>query len=150
MKTKIVNLWHHVLSKENCQPCTGGVLIAMQGFARPEDFYLCVPLSGVYSRSANERRNGQGKSEYFIDGEFVGAGWIYKEGKIKALYNAGYVEEAKQYATGIRLWRETTLGGGKINKYKEAARISHELCDLPGKSGHEARQYIRKQILRTL
>lgn len=45
------------------------------------------------------------------------------------------------------LWRETSLGGNHINKRKEAARISHALCDERGKAGHEARQFIRKQIL---
>lgn len=150
MRTRIVDMWRYVLNDNNCQACKGGVLIPMQGYTRFEDFYLCVPKKGVHTRSANDGRYGQGKREYFIDGEFVGAGWSYKEDKVKALYNAGYIDESKQYVTGIRLWRETALGGNRINKYKEAARISHELCDMTGKSGHEARQYIRKQILKTL
>lgn len=150
MKTKIVELWRHVLSDNKCQPCESGVLIPMQGHTRFEDFYLCVPKTGVHTRSANAGRYGQYKREYFIDGEIVGAGRAYKEDKVKALYTAGHIQEARQYVTGVRLWRETTLGGRKINKYKEAARISHELCDMPGKSGHEARQIIRKQILKTL
>ena len=35
-----------------------------------------------------------------------------------------------------------------IRARKEAARVSHELCDAPGAVGHEIRQQIRRQILR--
>lgn len=150
---RVIKAWHYTLcdfdriNSEDVIPEDGCVLIAMEGYTRFQDFYLCIPKQGVYTRSANHGRYGEGKLQFFIDGQFVGAGWEYKDYRVKALYEAGHVYEAEQYALGHMLWRETTLGGGHINERKKAARISHMLCDATGKAGHEARQYIRRQIL---
>lgn len=144
---KTLKLWSHAMNDDNISPCPGGVIIEMRGYNRFEDFYLCVPEQGIYTRSANSSRYGEWKFEYFIDGEFVGAGRMDRKIKAEQLYNAGYKEESRLYILGYMFWRETPLGGKKINKYKEAARISHELCDLPGKYGHEVRQRIRRKIL---
>ena len=150
---KVIKAWHHTLCdfekilSGDFVPEEGCVLIPMQSYTRFNDFYLCIPEQGVYTRSANESRYGIGKLQFFIDGEFVGAGWKYKADKVKALYDAGCEYEARQYVRGYMLWRETTLGGGRINERKEAARISHMLCDNTGKAGHDARQHIRRRIL---
>lgn len=145
---KTVALWHRVMDDTNAIPCIGGVLVPMRGYRRLEDFYLCVPAHGLYTRAACARRYGERKREYFMDGEFVGAGRMDNESRVRRLYDAGYKAEAKEYILGYRLFRETTLGGGHINPYKEAARISHVLCDTPGKDGHEERQLIRAMLLK--
>lgn len=119
----------------------------MRGYMRFKDFYLCIPETGIYFRSANISRYGDFKSEVFIDGKFIGAARTYKKNYIIRLYNEGYKNEAIEYALGYRLWRETAIGGNKINKYKEAARISHAMCDMAGEIGHDARQTIRRKIL---
>ena len=144
---RTIKMWHYVLNADDCRPEQGGTIIPMASYTHFRDFYLCIPATGIYARSANFARYGQYKYEYFIDGEFVGAGLMYKAHHAKELYDAGYINEAKDYILGYMLWRETTLGGNHINKYKEAARISHDLCDLDGKSGHEARQMIRRKLL---
>ena len=144
---KTIEIGHYALSDDNIQPCEGGTIIPMAGFARSKDFYLCVPSEGIYTRSANCSRYGEFKKLLFIDGSFVGACRIDKLYSIQRLYDNGLICEAEQYALGYMLWSETTLGGGKINERKEAARISHVICDEKGKAGHDERQYIRKQIL---
>lgn len=122
------------------------VVLAMQGYSRFEDFYLFVPAKGFYTRTANSSRYGEWCSELFIDGDFVGGIPMRRVDGAKRLYEAGEVDEAKEYALGHRLWRETILGGQHINRFKEAARISHRLCDATGSRGHELRQLIRTKI----
>lgn len=85
--------------------------------------------------------------EVFMDGEFVGATRMSKKDYVIRLYNEGVKSEAIQYALGYMLWKETSLGGSRINKKKEAARISHAMCDMSGQTGHDIRQSIRKKIL---
>lgn len=145
-KIKKIKLWH-ISHNEDAEPEVGGTMIPRMGFVTFDCFYLCVPEKGFYSRAANASRYGDFRREYFIDGDFVGTGRVDREEKGKQLYDAGYEYEAREYVLGHRLWRETKLGGEKINPYKEAARRSHDMCDLPGKAGHEERQLIRKQIL---
>lgn len=147
MKKKILKPFQYVLDENNGEPQHGCVIVPMMGYSRMQDFYLCVPKHGFYTRSANCQRYGEFMRLYFIDGNFIGAGRADKVNYVRRLYDAGKVYEAKQYALGYMLWRETSLGGNHINKRKEAARISHALCDERGKAGHEARQFIRKQIL---
>lgn len=130
----------------NAQPCEGGIIVAMQGFNRLEDFYLCIPEKGLFTRAANIARYGNYKKELFIDGAFIGAVNISRLSRTQKLYNAGYPDQAADYALGYMLFSETTLGGGKINKHKEAARISHFICDDRGREGHEIRQQIRRYI----
>lgn len=142
-KKKILQFWQKSL-KDNCKPCKNGLIISMPGFTRFEDFYLCVPETGIYFRSANNARYGLFKSLLFVNGAFVGACRMDKRSKIQQLYNTGAIDEAKEYALGYKLWRETILGGRKIVAAKERARISHVLCDISGEKGHELRQIIRK------
>ena len=139
---KVVELWHRAF-KSNALAENGGVLIPMRGYKRVEDFYLCVPVKGIHFRSANNARYGAYKCEVFIDGEFIGSCRQDKCDKLVKLYNAGAVNEARLYALGYMLWRETLLGGSRVNAAKERARLSHALCDLPGKQGHEFRQCLR-------
>lgn len=147
-KTKTLKPFQRVMNVANGQPQGGCVLVAMQGYNRFVDFFLCIPCKGFYYRAANSMRYGDWKYEYFIDGEFVGAGRMDKMPIARRLYEAGEAGEAKEYILGHRLWRETSLGGKHINGRKEAARISHALCDEGGKAGHDARQWIRRSILR--
>lgn len=147
MKKKILKPFQYVLNEENGIPEDGCHLICMRGYSRMQDFYLCVPEQGFYYRAANASRYGERMYQYFIDGNFVGAGRMDKMNYARRLYDAGEVYEAKQYIRGHMLWRETSLGGKHINERKEAARISHALCDETGKAGHDARQFIRRQIL---
>lgn len=53
-------------------------------------------------------------------------------------------KEAEEYLQGHRTPQE--YWKGQINNKMEAARISHQLCDEPGKAGHDARQEIRHDI----
>ncbi len=142
---RTIKLWHRTYS-DGATPQEGGVMVAMAGYNRFEDFYLCVPRVGVFFRAANQSRYSPFMSELFIDGEFVGACRIDKRNYIKRLYLAGEIKEAKQYALGHRLWRETKLGGANIIPAKERARISHELCDQSGNEGHCIRQMIRQKL----
>lgn len=142
---KTIQFWQKSLSV-NCAPCRGGVILPMRGFSRSCDFYLCVPCSGVFFRTANIGRYGPYMLEVFMDGRFIGASKLYKREKIEKLYKQGFMLEAEEYALGYRLWRETTLGGCNIIPAKERARISHLLCDESGKVGHDIRQRIRKQL----
>lgn len=146
-KAKVLKPFQYVLNEDNGTPEKGCVLVCMRGYSRWQDFYLCVPKKGFYYRAANSSRYGSFKYEYFINGEFVGAGRIDKMNYARRLYDAGEVSEAIEYINGYRLWRETSLGGRHINERKEAARISHALCDEGGKAGHDARQWVRRQIL---
>lgn len=151
-KIRFVKAWHRTYKyldvlNGDIVPEEGCELIPMRGYARMEDFYLCVPSNGFFTRSANIGRYGMYKLEYFVDGEFCGAGDKAKSEKAKMLYDSGYVDEVSSYIKGYTLWRETSLGGRHINKRKEAARISHILCDEGGMAGHEERQYIRKRLL---
>ena len=146
MKTKVLQLWKHSLNK-NVKPCEGGKIVSMKGYNRFKDFYLCIPQKGIHTRVGNCLRYGCFAYEYFIDGVFIGGGRMDKAERAKILYAAGLIEEAKQYIRGYMLWKETKLGGGKINKYKEAARISHDMITEGGKSGHDARQIIRRQLI---
>lgn len=125
----------------------GCKVVPMQGYARFEDFYLFVPEQGIFFRSANSARYGDYTQQVFIDGEFIGATPMQKIENVKKLYTAGYVDEAVEYSQGHKLWKETALGGSRINPYKEAARQSHILCDASGQEGHYQRKIIRKQIL---
>lgn len=50
----------------------------------------------------------------------------------------------EQYLAGFYTRREET--SNKIRIYKEAARLSHALCDVPGQRGHAMRQRIRREI----
>lgn len=134
---KAIEIGHYALSDNNIQPCEGGKLVAMRGYARAKDFYLCIPAKGIYTRTANSSRFGAFKRLLFIDGYFVGACRIDKLHLVQKLYDNGLIYEAKQYALGYMLWRETTLGGGFINERKQAARISHEVCDKTGSAGHQ-------------
>ena len=142
---KTLDFWKHSI-KESAKPCEGGVIIPMQGYRRYEDFYLCVPAKGFHTRSGNSGRYGDFSYEYFFDGEFLGGGRIDKKDKIKMLCEAGHTNEALEYLKGYRYWRETELGGRHIIAGKERARISHAMCDMGGKAGHEMRQTIRKMI----
>lgn len=128
----------------NAAPCEGGVIISNPS-ARG---VICVPAQGIYLRSANAGQYGEFKKQLFIDGKFIGAVSMSRIDSMARLYNAGYPQEAASYAMGYTMWRETSLGGNHINPRKEAARISHALCDMPGKYGHELRQYIRRSILK--
>lgn len=122
-------------------------VVAMPGYCKNEDFYIFVKSVGIETRTANKGRYGHFKELLFIDGAFVCATRIDKLEKIRSLYAAGHIEQAKLYAQGHMLYKETALGGSKINKFKEAARLSHTMCDTSGKVGHDIRQMIRKQIL---
>lgn len=143
---KTLQFFHYSLS-ENCEPCECGTIVSMRGYTRFEDFYLCVPKEGLHFRSANNMRYGCFKTEMFMNGEFIGAVPMRKRDNIRKLYDNGCYREAVQYGIGYMLWRETTLGGERINQYKEAARISHAMCDMGGKQGHAVRQSLRKKIL---
>lgn len=142
---KSLNFFSRSLSP--AEPCNGGVIIPMRGYHRTKDFYLCVPSKGIHFRSANNGRYGLFMLEVFIDGEFIGATRMSKKNYITRLYNEGLKGEATQYALGYMLWKETSLGGKHINKRKEAARISHAMCDIQGQKGHDIRQSLRKKIL---
>lgn len=131
----------HKLCPDDC------VVEAMQGYRRIQDFYIFVPIKGIFFRSANSGRYKNWVNLLFIDGRFIGACSWAKQDKVRALYNKGFADEAEEYSRGERLWKETSLGGRKINRYKEAARESHRRCDMSGSAGHEARQMIRRQIL---
>lgn len=144
---KVLKPFQYILEEGNGTPESGCVLICMRSYCRTRDFYLCIPERGFYYRSANNVRYGDWQYEYFIDGQFVGAGRKDKMERARRLYDAGDVSEAKEYILGRRLWRETTLGGKHINERKEAARISHALCNEGGKVGHDVRQWIRRSIL---
>ncbi len=146
-KARVLKPFQYVLNEDNGTPEKGCVLVCMHGHCRMQDFYLCIPEEGFYYRAANNVRYGDWKYEYFIDGSFVGAGRKDKMARARKLYDAGEVYEAEQYILGHMLWRETSLGGKHINERKEAARISHALCDVGGKAGHNARQWIRRSIL---
>ena len=148
-KKKTIKVWHITHDSNNAIPEEGCKLIPMEGYRQFKDYYLCVPQKGLHARSANCSRYGQWKKEYFIDGEFVGAGKFYKEEYARKLYDAGLISEAKEYLLGYRLWKETKLGGNHTNPYKEAARVSHELIQTGGKAGHKARQIIRRKIIQT-
>lgn len=129
------------LCPENCN------VVSMRGYSRFTDFYLFVPKEGLFFRTANIRRYGAYRSEMFMDGEFIGGIKNKKISKIQELYNAKEYEDASSYALGHKLYKETKLGGHKINVYKEAARISHQLCDESGAKGHAIRKEIRHHIL---
>ena len=51
----------------------------------------------------------------------------------------------ESYLRGYYTRREET--SKEIHRRKEAARISHALCDTPGKVGHDMRREIRRRIL---
>lgn len=149
---RVIKAWHYTPDWADvlngvAVPEEGCDLIPMQGYAKPEDYYLCVPKKCFATRAACCSRYGDWKIEYFADGQFCGAGSKSKFDKAKALYDAGYIEEIESYIKGYMLWRETTLGGGHINERKEAARLSHFYCDMPGRVGHKERQRIRRAIL---
>lgn len=145
---RTLNFFQHALDDNGIQACKGGTIIAMQGYRRLDDFYLCIPKKGFYYRSANCHRYGDFSYEYFFNGKFLGGGRMYKKDKIKALCEIGEVGEAEEYLHGYRYWRETTLGGRHIIKVKEKARISHQLCDTIGKAGHDHRQFLRKFVIK--
>lgn len=128
-----------------CEIEKGFTCIAMQGYRRFEDYYLIIPEKGIFFRTANSSRYGEYKYELFIDGFFIGATPIYKKDKLIEMYNAGHILDAQEYSQGYKLYRETVLGGNKINKYKEAARISHLIAPY---GSHEERQQIRRLLLR--
>lgn len=149
---KIIKSHHYTLDHEGVYNKTvvaedGCTLIPMRGYGRFEDFYLAMPSKGFYFRSANCDRYGMFKYTYFIDGRFIGAGRMDKMNGGRELYEAGHADEAEDYLLGHMLWSETTLGGGKINKRKAAARLSHHCCCETGRRGHLIRQQMRRQIL---
>lgn len=144
---KTLEFFQHAFT-DKVEACKGGVIISMRGYKRFEDFYLCIPASGIHFRNANNGRYGLFMLEVFMDGEFVGATRSSKKEHVTRLYNEGFKNEAEQYALGYMLWKETSLGGRRTNRRKEAARISHAMCCESGKRGHELRQEIRKHILR--
>lgn len=149
---RVIKAWHYTCDYEDVMndvavPEKGCVLVCRQGFARGEDYYLCVPETGFYTRSANCGRYGNFMREYFVDGEFCGAGSMSKEDNARKLYEAGYGDEVASYINGYTLWRETTLGGKHINERKAAARLSHFYCEEGGRAGHDMRQQIRRKIL---
>ena len=57
-------------------------------------------------------------------------------------------EKVVDYLLGYYTRREES--SREIKLRKEAARISHMLCELPGTSGHAERQRIRRELMPTL
>lgn len=123
------------------------IVVPMRGYSRMRDFYKIIPKKGLFFKSSNCAKYGEYTVTMFVDGKVIYGVRQDKIDKLKKLYNFGNISDLEDYARGHRLWRETELGGNKINKYKEAARISHYICDMRGEVGHRERQRIRADIL---
>lgn len=144
----VVKPWHWT-RKEDAVAEEESTLIEMPGYSVPQDYYLAVPQYGLFFKSANIDMYGEYKVKMFMDGSYIGVTDMNKRNGINELYDKGLKDEAIEYALGYRLWKETKLGGSKINPYKERARLSHSHLyygTLDGKQGHEARQAYRRHL----
>jgi len=145
-KKKEVKPFSYVLDYNKAeQTCPNDCnVVTMRSFSRMGDnFYVFVPKKGLYFRPANSSRYGSWKVMVFVDGRFIGASDNKKRNNIRRLYEADDIG-LEDYIRGYKFFRETKLGGSHINKYKESARISHQILFGGGKEGHEARKIIRR------
>jgi hypothetical protein len=124
-------------------------IVVLPGYARFEDYYVVLPKGGTMRRKIPQnkakRKYGVYDIEYYIgDWGFIPA----RSSRLNHFIRVGrpMTPEASEYLQGYRTPQE--YWGHKINPRKEAARISHQLCDMRGSEGHEARQRIRREILR--
>lgn len=80
----------------------------------------------------------------------------YEDGKIEviqgvSMYRAeiigkGLIADNLVYSYAMGYYTRHEERSEKIRKRKENARISHQMCDIGGKTGHDIRQEIRRQL----
>ncbi len=133
-------------AKENCDIITSA--------NRWTDIYYLIPRSAapgivrIIQRSQSDCGARRCRVIYkHTDGSLlcVAETTIYRARVVQS----GSVPESKveEYLRGYYTRREES--SLKIRARKEAARISHELCDLGGSAGHKERQRIRRRLRET-
>lgn len=95
---KLIRAWHCTHNAESVIVPDGHTLVEMRGYGTEDKrFLLCVPEAGLFSRSANYKRNGRGMREYFLDGKFLGVYPAYREKKAMLLYNEKKTNSISQF-----------------------------------------------------
>jgi len=116
------------------------------------DIYYVIPLSA--------KRGEVAKVTTLRDADGGGYRCIYKDETGNLLVIEGVskyrlnhylgvpIDKRADYLNGYYTRREET--SKKIQIFKEAARRSHAICDLPGEYGHKIRQELRYKIRQEL
>jgi hypothetical protein len=147
MKTRYMT---YEAAEKDCP--ANGHIHALPGINRLEDYYVIgtdKPYKRLIPQTISIKHSKFWNACHFIwRDDCVLYASAHRVQRIITMIKSGELteidSETRQYLQGHRTPSE--YWHKKTNKYMEAARISHAICDLEGKQGHESRQQIRREI----